>query len=77
MGALGKMVARLTEVLQTVNTLVHAVRLGKLDVRDNIDKMSGGWRDLVLGGNEVVVAFVEPVDVAATIIEQVAQGSIP
>ncbi|MDY0094532.1 MAG: hypothetical protein RBT80_17700 [Candidatus Vecturithrix sp.] len=77
MGALGKMVARLTEALQTVNTLVHAVRLGKLDVRGNIDKMSGGWRDLVLGVNEVVVAFVEPVDVAATIIEQVAQGSIP
>lgn len=77
MGALGKMVARLTEVLQTVNTLVQAVRLGKLDVRGNMDKMSGGWYDLVLGVNEVIDAFVEPIGVAATIIDQVAQGSIP
>lgn len=75
--ALQKMLARLTEVLQTVNTLVQAVRLGKLDVRGDMDNMSGGWRDLVLGVNEVIDAFVEPIGVAATIIDQVAQGSIP
>ncbi|GAK58123.1 methyl-accepting chemotaxis sensory transducer [Candidatus Vecturithrix granuli] len=77
MEALEGMVARLTDVLQTVSTLIQAIRLGKLDVRGDVANMAGGWRDLVMGINEVVDAFAAPISTAATIIDQVAKGTIP
>jgi methyl-accepting chemotaxis protein len=77
MGALQIMVIRLTDVLQTVNTLVQAVHLGKLEVRGSVENIAGGWRDLVLGVNEVVDAFAEPITTTATAIDEIAQGNIP
>jgi len=77
MRALQNMIVRLTEVLQTVNTLVQAVHLGKLEVRGSVENMAGGWRDLVLGVNEIVDAFVEPITKTATAIDQIAKGNIP
>ncbi|GAK58125.1 methyl-accepting chemotaxis sensory transducer [Candidatus Vecturithrix granuli] len=69
--------ADIRNVLQTMKTLSQGIQNGQLNTRGDVTAFGGGWRELVLGVNSVVDAFVEPISTAATIIDQVAQGSIP
>ncbi len=64
-------------VLGELEGLIQAVQQGKLDVRGNADIFSGGWRKLVTGMNNVIEAFVMPIQVTATYLDRIAQGDVP
>ena len=77
MNALNRMIQRLNDMLNTINELTRAIQDGKLNTRSHADLFVGGWRELVRGLNNVVEAFMAPIDMAATSLQQIANGDIP
>lgn len=75
--AFRKMKDTIGHVLQEINHLIQAVQEGKLDSRGNAESFDGGWRDLVVGVNNVIDAFITPITMVATSLRQIAQGDIP
>ncbi len=64
-------------VLQEMEGLVQAVQAGKLDTRGDAEAFSGNWRQLVVGVNDVLEAFVAPINMTAAYIEQLSEDTIP
>jgi len=58
MQALNRMIRCLRQILGEMDAVVHTVQTGRLDVRGNADAFSGGWRELVVGVNNVINAFM-------------------
>ena len=52
---------KIRDVLHETDILIQAVQEGKLHVRGHAEKFGGGWRELVVGLNNVIDAFVEPI----------------
>lgn len=69
--------ADIRNVLQTIKTLSQAIQDGKLDTRGDVTTFGGGWRELVLGVNQVVDAFVIPFSAATETIDRIAKGDLP
>ncbi|MBW2640376.1 MAG: methyl-accepting chemotaxis protein, partial [Deltaproteobacteria bacterium] len=57
--------------------LVQATKDGKLDTRGDAEKFAGGWGDLVGGVNQLIDAFVGPVNVTAEYVDRISKGDIP
>ncbi|HMA82920.1 MAG TPA: hypothetical protein VKP59_01690, partial [Candidatus Thermoplasmatota archaeon] len=60
-----------------VNSLVKATKDGKLEVRGDADKYNGDWNTLVGGINDLIDAFVKPINVTATYVDKISKGVIP
>lgn len=75
--ALKSMISELNRIMNSLNTLVQSVRSGKLDMRGDVEAFSGGWRDLISGLNQLVDAFVVPIQMTAQSIDRIARGDIP
>jgi len=59
------------------NSLIQAARQGRLDARGNAGEFSGDWGTLVAGINNLVDAFVAPINVTAEYVERISRGDIP
>ena len=77
MKALNRMIRRLNIIMQETNGLIEAVQEGKLDSRGRTESFEGGWKDLVVGINNLIEAFVSPINLTAQYIERIASGDIP
>jgi methyl-accepting chemotaxis protein len=75
--ALTDMKKRIRDVLNETGSLIQAVQEGKLDFRGNAEAFAGGWRDLVVGVNNVINAFVAPINVTAEYLDRIAKGDTP
>jgi len=75
--ALSDMKDRISDVLQETNGLIRAVQEGRLDTRANAETFAGGWRDLVVGVNTVIDAFVAPITMTAEALDRISKGDIP
>lgn len=75
--ALRDMRGRIQEVLQEMQRLIQAIQEGQLETRGNAEAFAGGWRDLVIGVNNVIDAFIGPITMTATSLRQISQGDIP
>ena len=64
-------------LLAETNGLIKATKEGKLDTRGNSQKYPGGWGKLVGGVNELVDAFVQPINVTAEYVDRISKGDIP
>ncbi|MEI7649686.1 MAG: MCP four helix bundle domain-containing protein, partial [Methanomicrobiales archaeon] len=64
-------------LLAETNGLIKATKEGKLDTRGNSQKFPGGWGSLVGGVNELVDAFVHPINVTAEYVDRISKGDIP
>lgn len=67
----------LKEFQKEISEIIQAIRNGQLDKRGNSEKFSGGWKDLVVGLNEVINAFVEPINLTAEYIDRISKGDLP
>ncbi|MGC9196892.1 MAG: MCP four helix bundle domain-containing protein, partial [Syntrophobacteraceae bacterium] len=67
----------LKEYIQEVNFLIEATRNGKLDTRGDAAKFVGDWGKLVAGLNELIDAFVGPINVTAEYVDRISKGNIP
>ncbi len=72
-----KLRENLKEYVEEVNNLIEATRNGKLDTRGNAAKFVGDWSKLVAGLNELIDAFVAPINVTAEYVERISKGDIP
>jgi methyl-accepting chemotaxis protein len=64
-------------LLDETNMLIQAVQDGNLEMRGHADRFEGNWRELIRGVNRLIEAFVKPITVTATYIDQLAKGEIP
>jgi methyl-accepting chemotaxis protein len=64
-------------VLVDLQGLIQAIQEGKLATRGNIAGYTGNWRDLLVGVNMLIDAFVAPVNSTAQGIDQIASGHLP
>jgi methyl-accepting chemotaxis protein len=64
-------------LLAEANQVIAAAADGQLDKRANADQFIGGWKQLVVGINEIVNNIVNPLMVTADYVDKVAKGVIP
>ncbi len=64
-------------LLAEINGLILAVKKGQLEKRGNTERFVGDWRELVVGMNNVIEAFVAPISVTTSYLERIAKGDIP
>ncbi len=75
--AIRHMKDRIHDVLQETQGLIHAVQNGDLNSRGDASVFTGDWQNLIIGINNVIDAFVEPLKVTAACIDQLSKSKIP
>jgi len=64
--------------LQTeTETLINSVREGNLKNRGNASAFEGGFREMINGINNLIEAFVAPINVTAAYVDKISRGEIP
>ena len=74
---LNMLVGDIRSVLNETTMLSRAIQEGKLETRGSIDAFGGGWREIVIGVNQVIDAFMSPLNVTAEYLDRIAKGDIP
>ncbi|MCX6700890.1 MAG: methyl-accepting chemotaxis protein, partial [Methanomicrobiales archaeon] len=64
-------------LLSETDVLIKATKDGKLDTRGNAQKFPGGWGKLVGGVNDLIDAFVHPINVTAEYVDRISKGDFP
>ena len=64
-------------LLDETGRLVQATKEGKLDTRGNASAFVGGWGELIAGVNQLIDAFVGPINVTAEYVDRISKGDIP
>ncbi len=67
----------MNNLLTEADKVTRAAAEGRLDERANPDLFIGGWKELVLGVNNIVTNIVNPLMVTADYVDKVAKGVIP
>ncbi|QTA83950.1 Two component system response regulator/histidine kinase CheA-like, Hpt and CheW-like domains-containing [Desulfonema limicola] len=75
--SLKDMKLRIKNVLDETKSLISSVRQGKLDARGSTKDFSGGWQELVTEINNLINAFIQPIDLTARYIDRISKGDIP
>ncbi|SNB44788.1 methyl-accepting chemotaxis protein [Geobacter sp. DSM 9736] len=70
-------VAALQSLIAEAGMLTEAAVAGKLDVRGDGEKFSGGYREIVLGVNKTLDELIRPLRVAADYVDRISKGDIP
>ena len=83
-GEIGELVIAFKTMHRTINNvsnelkhLIYNIQNGRLDFRANTMIFEGEWRSLIFGINNVVNAFIEPIDTTAKKIDSIAKGELP
>ena len=74
---LNKCVDIMNGLLKETNSLIDATKQGKLETRGNANAFSGDWGSLIVGVNELIDAFVMPINVTSNYIDRISKGDIP
>lgn len=72
-----EMVAALRELIAEAGMLTQAAVAGKLDVRGDTAKFSGGYREIIGGVNGTLDEVIRPLKVAADYVDRISKGDIP
>lgn len=67
----------LEQMTSEVDQLVECVRDGRLDQRGDESRFDGAYAQLIRNVNELIDAFVQPINVTADYVERIAGGEIP
>ncbi|MBU0991195.1 MAG: MCP four helix bundle domain-containing protein [Proteobacteria bacterium] len=75
--SLSTMVENLNRVSNEMNELSESIKNGELNVRGNSEQFQGGWNHLVNNINDLIEAFVKPINMTANYINRISKGDIP
>lgn len=75
--AFRNMKSKIDAVLQEVNTLIQAAQQGQLQIRANTKNFHGRWQHLLGGVNNLINAFVAPINVTSEYLDRLSNGEIP
>ena len=67
----------MNNLLTEAKRVVSAAADGKLDERANAELFIGGWKELVIGVNNIVINIVNPLMVTADYVDKIAKGDMP
>ena len=65
------------EITNGVLELAEATVQGKLDKRADVEKFEGNYRRIIQGVNDLIDAFVVPINITAEYIDRISKGDIP
>jgi len=75
---LTKAISREINALKTeTETAIDAIVAGKLDFRANEEKVTQEFQPLIHGLNNLIHAFIKPINVTAEYVDRIANGDIP
>ncbi len=77
MRALNSMIQRLSAIQGEMESMIRAIQEGNLEIRSSAEAFAGGWRELIVGINNVIDALVAPVHVTAEHLDRISKGDIP
>ena len=66
-----------TVVFEEFNKILEAVKSGRLDVRAELKGTTGDDKKMLEGINEIIDAFVGPINVTAEYVDRISKGDIP
>ena len=66
----------LQHVIKEINSLCAAIREGTFTARGDADALRGAWKTLIVGINELIEAFVQPISATTAALEHAAQGHL-
>ncbi len=69
--------AVIRDLLNEAGTLQRAVQAGKLGERGDLDAMSFEFRPVVEGINQIMDAFVGPIQLTAEYVDRISKGDLP
>jgi len=75
--ALSEMKSIIALVLKELTAITQAVREGRLSVRGKTEGFTGAWQELIVGANNVIEAFLSPVNITSAYIARISEGDIP
>ena len=64
-------------VQREIERLSQAVQQGQLATRGDLQTFSGDWRKLVEGVNNIIAAFLTPIEQTTAYLDDIARGEIP
>lgn len=65
------------ELIKETNSLIEATKNGQLDTRGNVEKYEGAWEEMLKGVNDLIEAFVKPIQVTSSYVNRISKGDIP
>jgi methyl-accepting chemotaxis protein len=74
---LNKAVAVMSGLSAEIGKLISAAEQGQLDVRAQAQGFEGSWDDMIRGLNNLVTAFVQPLQLSADYVDRIARGDLP
>jgi len=74
---LNMLIKDISNVLREVGDLSQSVQEGRLETRINTSQFGGGWLELSTGINNVIDAFVKPINMTAEYVDRISRGDIP
>jgi methyl-accepting chemotaxis protein len=66
----------LTNVKKETDILTTAAAKGELDVRSDVTKFQGGFKEIIEGFNNTIAAIVAPIDATEKIMEEMSKGDL-
>jgi signal transduction histidine kinase/CheY-like chemotaxis protein/HAMP domain-containing protein len=75
--AMKHMTEKVGEVLSQTNKLIQSIQKGQLSARGDTEAVDGSWRELVSGVNNVIDAFVAPIQLTGQYLGRLSTGEIP
>ena len=77
MHSLEAMVRRIDRLIRDTNTLSSAALAGQLEVRADISRHKGAFKELINGINKTLDAVIGPLNVTAEYVDRISKGDIP
>ncbi len=74
---LNNVVKMMSDLLAQTDIIIKAAADGDLDKRANAELFLGGWKQLVSGVNDAITNIVNPLNVTAEYVDNIAKGIIP
>ena len=70
-------ISKEVEITNGIKEQVAATVEGRLNVRSDMDKYQGNYREIVKNVNSIIDAFVEPIELNAEYVKRISRGDIP
>ncbi len=70
-------ISNINGLLAETNVLIAAIKAGKLDVRGKANQFQNSWKELIVGINDLVVAFVTPINLTSDYLQRISEGNLP
>lgn len=66
----------ISDLVESANNLATAAYDGQLQMREDVDKFQGGYRQIIEGMNRTMEAVSRPIEESSSVLQELAQGDL-